>query len=194
MKSTAAILIPWAQTDWQAAGRYASRTAVAVNDRGSEQLQEWVRLLEEHRPVAIYAEPRDPARQTAEFLGRELKVKVKKSDHLEEISLGLWEGLTPEQLKKRFAKVYKQWRDDPNSVCPPEGEKINQGGQRVLAEVKRLARKHKGEAFGVVLGPLAFAAVRCLLEGLGYDALWGVAQDAPVKYFISPEHDSVATH
>lgn len=192
MTSTSAILIPWAQTDWQAAGRYATRTPVSVNARGQQQLEDWARLLREHRPVAVYSAGREPAWQTAEHLACQLKVKVRKSERLEEVGLGLWEGLTPDQLKKRFARVYRQWREDPSSVCPPEGENITQGGERVLAEIKRLARKHKGEVFGIVLGPLAFAAVRCLLEGLGYDSLWSIALDAPVKYFISLEQAPVA--
>ena len=41
----------------------------------------------------------------------------------------------------------------------------------------------------MVLGPLAFAAVRCYLEGKPYEALWQLASDQPLRYVLNTEAD-----
>lgn len=186
---TSAILIPRARTDWDAAGRYATRTPVAVNAEGKQQIEAWAQVVEPHHPVVIYAFEKGPSDETARGMAKIIATKAKKSQNLEEVSMGLWEGLTPEQLKKRFAKAYRQWKEDPASVRPPEGENLFNAGERLVKQIKKLAKKHHEECFGVVLGPLAFAAVRCVLDEKSYAELWDVCLDRPVKYFINLEAD-----
>jgi len=184
---TAAIIIPWAETDWQAAGRYATRTPVEVNERGTEQIAEWARLNIEQKPVAIYAHDKNPAESTAQALAKLLKTKFRKSDLLEEVALGLWEGLTPEQLKKRFPKAYKQWKEDPSSICPPEGEELDSAIERQMQGLRKIAGKHKGDCIAIVLGPLSFAGIRCELEEKSFKSLWNMETGEPVKYWLNLE-------
>ena len=188
---TSAILIPCAQTDWQAAGRFSSSTPLDVNEEGERQVEQWAAMLADHAPEAIYSSDRSPSDQTAKLLAKQLNTKTKKVAHLEEIGMGLWEGLTPEQLKQRFGKAYKQWKGDPSRVHPPEGEDLAAGAERLIAAFNQLARKHRNECFGVVLGRLSFAAMRCNLEEAGFDVFWKMASDQPVRYMISADEDKV---
>jgi broad specificity phosphatase PhoE len=184
---TSAILIPCAQTDWQAAGRFVSSTPVDVNEEGELQVEKWASMIIDHAPVAIYCSERSPSDQTARLLAERLNKKFKRLADLEEIGMGLWEGLTPQQLKKRFGKAHKQWKDDPSSVHPPEGEDLADGAERLLTVFNQLARKHSNECFGVVLGPLALPAMRCNLEEAGFEMFWKMASDQPVRYLISAD-------
>ena len=186
-----AILIPCAQTDWQAAGRFSSSTPVDINAEGEREIEQWASMIADHAPATIYYCDRSPSDQTARLLAKQLNTKAKKVAHLEEIGMGLWEGLTPEQLKKRFGKAYKQWKGDPSSVHPPEGEDLAAGAERLLAVFNQLARKHRNECFGVVLGRLSFPAMRCNLEQAGFDVFWKMASDQPVRYLVSADEDKV---
>ncbi len=186
---TSAILIPCAQTNWQAAGRFCSSTPVDVNEEGERQIEQWASMLADHAPATIYCSDRSPSDQTALLLAKQLNTKAKKVAQLREIGLGLWEGLTPDQLQKRFGKAYKQWKGDPSSVHPPEGEELAAGAERLLAAFNQLARKHTDECFGVVLGRLSFSATRCNLEDAGFDEFWQMASDQPVRYLIGAEKD-----
>ncbi len=188
---TSAILIPWAQTEWQAAGRFSSSTPVDVNEEGERQIEQWASMIADHAPATIYHCDRSPSDQTARLLAKQLNTRAKKVAHLEEIGMGLWEGLTPEQLKKRFGKAYKQWKGDPSSVHPPESEDLAAGAECLLEVFNQLARKHRNECFGVVLGRLSFPATRCNLEEAGFDMFWKMASDQPVRYLISAEEDKV---
>ncbi len=186
---TSAILIPWAQTDWQAAGRYACTTPVAINQQGEQQVEQWAAAVAAHDPVVIYGLGRNPSDQTARLIAEQLKTKTKAAAGLEEVSIGLWEGLTPDQMKKRFARTYRQWKEDPTSVCPPEGEELLAAGARLSSAFHKLTKKHEQGCFAVVLGPLALAALRCHLQGAGYERLWEMTANKPVKYVINVEQN-----
>lgn len=188
---TSAILVPWALTDWRSAGRHATRTPVEINEQGHQQVADWARVISQSAPQYIYALAKGPSQQTAQELAKYLKIKVRKTDKLDEVNLGLWEGLTPVQLKKRFPKVYKQWRDNPMSICPPEGEELGQAIDRLIGKIHKLATRHEGNCMAVVLGPLAFAALRCHLEDKPYDQMWQMPCDRPVKYWVDLSAEKV---
>jgi probable phosphoglycerate mutase len=76
----------------------------------------------------------------------------------------LWEGLTEERLKARFPKAYKRWKEDPSSVCPPEGEGIEAAAERMRKALRTVQRKAERAAVGLVLGPVACAIVHCELQ------------------------------
>ena len=65
------------------------------------------------------------------------------------------------------------------------------GAERLLAVFNQLARKHKNDCFGVVLGPLSFPATRCNLEEAGFGMFWKMVSDQPVRYLISADEDKV---
>lgn len=182
---TALILIPWAQNDWQSEQRLVSHTSVSVNTEGQRQVQQWIKLLQSQKPTTIYSTDKDPAAQTARQLAEALKIKHKKAADLQEVHLGLWEGLTTSQLKQRFSRTYKQWREDPPSIYPPEGEDLTSATQRLTAQIRKLTKKHEGSCFGAVLGPIAFSAIRCNLENKGLQQLWNISADQPVRYALN---------
>ena len=186
---TSVILIPWAQTDWQAVGRYASTTPVAVNEHGEQQISRWAEVIAPHDPAVVYCVRRNPSDQTAHGISGRLKIKMKIASGLEEVNMGLWEGLTPEQKQRRFARSFRQWKEDPAGVRPPEGEDVVAAAERVANEFHRLARKHNDECLAIVLGPLALAALRCKLEDVGFEVFWDMDTDKPVKYLVNVENN-----
>src|SRR5262245_6586429 len=188
--TTSAIVIPWAQTDWQIAGRYATSTPISINDHGVQQIEAWARLIDRHHPAVIHGPDNGPGEQTASRLAEQVGAKVRRSPEFCEAALGLWEGLAPSELKKRFGRTYRQWREDPAAVCPPEGEPLARAVDRLMLEIKKQARKQIGGGLGVVLGPLSFAAVRCHLDGRTYAHVWEVPLDQPVRYFLDLDEDT----
>ena len=179
---TSVVLIPWAETDWQSAGRLAAATPLALNDRGQEQAQRWARELAACELAAIYRSDEKTAVQTATVLAEGTEVRAKPAPELKEVGLGLWEGLTETQIQQRFPKVAKLWEDRPASVCPPDGEDLAVASERVKKAIRKIASKHKSGAVGVVLGPLAFKLARCQLEGASLDEMRELTSSEPVWY------------
>ena len=179
-------LIGAGQTDWDAKGRMVGGADLPLNEHGHRQISELAKQLAGPGLGLAWlgVSPRQTVQETAAVLADALNVPVKTVKGLEEVDIGLWEGLTTEQIRQRYPKVYKQWTERPTSVCPPEGESVAVAADRLMAAIERLAAKSKGRAVGVVLGRLAIAVVRCRLAGEGLDNLWSKVDTEPCWYCV----------
>ena len=96
------------------------------------------------------------AQQTAHLIAEKLGVKIRKLEGMQNVNHGLWQGMAVEDVRRKQPKVYRQWQEQPENVCPPEGEMISDAEQRIVAAMSRLLRRHKDGVIGVVLAePLA---------------------------------------
>lgn len=170
---TRLVLIPTAQTDWQAQGRLIGDADLPLNEIGHRQAIADAQAVAAFRPAAIYCGAEQAAKQTASIIAHELRLRARTAKLLRELDLGHWEGLTVAGFSDRFPKVFRQWRDDPRSIEPPEGEAIPVAATRLAKGLQRIIkRREEDEAVVLVLGPFAAAILRCELEDHGYDRFW----------------------
>ena len=145
-------------TDFDAAPeadrRLVGRLDLPPNERGEEQNAELVDLVRGLHLTFLLCGAGGPGEECAADLADRLNLSVKVRDDLCNLDQGLWEGLTVEDVNRRYPKLAKAWHDRPESVCPPEGESVGDA----LARVRKVLSKplKKGRAFGVVAAdPLA---------------------------------------
>jgi len=182
---TSIVLVPWGSTDWGEAGRLSARTPLTLNAHGARQAAKWANELAGRELSAVYCAAEATSRQVAEVLSRRAEVKLKTLDGLEEVDVGLWEGLTPKQIEVRYPKVFKMWMDNPSVVCPPDGELLGDAADRLIAAVHRVTKKTRGATAAIVLGPLALAAIRSKLEHGHADHLHSMKSSDPVWYRVA---------
>src|SRR5437868_771071 len=87
----------------------------------------WARWRFPRPPPAInhiYASPCRSARQTAELLAADHKLKVKTINELQNLDHGLWHGKLVDEVRVSQPKVFRQLQDHPETVCPPQGEPV----------------------------------------------------------------------
>jgi len=177
---TRLILIRAAQTDWQAQGRLVGDTDLTLNAVGRQQAAADRRAVAETGAQGIHCGTEEATRQTAAIVAEALGLKPKASKDFREMNLGHWEGLTVEDFRERFAKVYRQWRSDPLSVEPPEGESVLAVAARQEKGLEKILRRNGGATLVLVLGGFAYAVARCHFEDGGYIHFW--------DYVDSEEH------
>lgn len=182
------LTIPWAATDWSCQGRLTAETSLPISDDGRTQAVLWRDSIGDQPVATLYASKELTSMQTAEALLNGSKTRIKEVAELHEISVGLWEGLSDEQLRSRFPKVYKRWMDDPASVCPPQGEPLDEARDRLMDAVGKLTRKSQ-ERRAVVLGPLACAVVRCSLESISLEHTRDMNISEPIWYNVHREDE-----
>jgi broad specificity phosphatase PhoE len=150
------VLIRPGATDYDCDERIQGALDIPLNRQG---LTEVARTFDELCPLqieAFYASPCESAMHTAEILAKDLGVRFKKVDRLQNVNLGLWQGLKIGDVRHKQPKVYRQWQEQPENVCPPEGEMIEQADERITAAMTKLLRKHWGGVIGLVVPePLA---------------------------------------
>jgi probable phosphoglycerate mutase len=176
------VLIPVGQTAWEHEGRLAGAADLPLDATGERQVEALGRQLAERGIKIVFASENQTAQQTGRSLAESLGVSLRKAKGLEEVDVGLWEGLTADQLRQRYPRVYKQWVERPASVQLPQGEDLQAAARRLADALVRISVRTKVPCVGVVLGRLAMGLLRCQLEGLGLDNLWQKMDDEATWY------------
>lgn len=158
------ILIHPGSTDYDEQGRIQGNLDIPLNEHGGEEVAELCRRLRGSRIERIYCAACVSAAQTAEALGNALGAKVKVLKKLVNLDHGLWQGMRVEELKLKFPSVYRQYLDQPESVCPPAGETVGDARQRVEDTVRWLLRQHRDGVVGLVTPEPLCRLVRCTLK------------------------------
>ena len=162
------VLIRPGSTDYDVQGRIQGSLDIPLNEQG---LAEVVQTVEQLRGKAvamemIYAPATQPPLQTAAVIAKAFGIKLKKIERLQNLHQGLWQGMLVEDVRHKQPKVYRQWQEQPENVCPPEGEMLSAADDRVRTAVAKLLKRHKEGVIGLVLPePLMSLARRFITHG-----------------------------
>jgi broad specificity phosphatase PhoE len=113
---------------------------------------------------ALYCGPCENVIRTAEIVGKTLGIRPKRIDEFRNLDQGLWQGLQIDEIKRRNTKLFRQWIDDPETICPPQGETMEEAMDRIKAAFKPLLRRHHDEAIGLVVGEPLARMIGCYLK------------------------------
>ena len=120
---------------------YGQTAGIDLDDRGRAQAE---RLAERFAPVkltAIYSSPLERCVQTVEPLAAAQRLSVLPTPELIEMDAGSWTGRTLPQLRR--TKLWKTVQESPSTFRFPDGEAFVDAQRRAVAEVERIARRHR---------------------------------------------------
>jgi broad specificity phosphatase PhoE len=173
------VLIRPGSTDYDAQRRIQGNLDVPLNSAGTDEV---ARMVEELRAAnlaidVVYAPECQPALQTAKIIADALGVKFRVLEQMENVNLGLWQGMLIDEARVKQPKVYRQWQEQPEHVCPPEGEMLGEADQRVHAAMTRILKRHKEGTIAIVVSePLATLVRRFVDHGELGDLWKAIAQ------------------
>ncbi len=166
MEHTRVVLIRHAQSESNAAAICECRGDSPLTARGKGQAARLARRLESQFPTAsaLYSSPLGRARQTAEIIGRRLKLPVERLGDLREIHVGRWEGLP-------LSEVDLMPLHENADFTFHGGESPRQFSTRAAQAVRQLVEDHPGETvLAVGHGTVLAGAIAFLL---GKEPLFG---------------------
>jgi broad specificity phosphatase PhoE len=162
---TRVLLIPAAPTPWDAEGRLGGNPMLPLSTDGEIALRESLKKVPDALN-AIYAFTNNQAcEQAAKLVAHHFKLRIRNSDFLEPISMGLWQGLTRDELRFRYPTVFPQWEENPLSVNPPEGESLEAAEVRFREGLRKILKRNRDTTFALVLRPLSQQIVLGVLRG-----------------------------
>jgi len=137
------------ETDWNRERRFQGHADPPLNELGRQQAHELAEALAGSDIAAVYASPLARARETAEIVAAALELPVETRAALREVDVGSWQGLTRDEVEERFPEGFRRWLDNFDHGWE-DGESYDELGQRVVADLLRLAARHPGERILVV--------------------------------------------
>lgn len=177
-ESTRLILIPAGKTDWADQRRVQGDMDLPLNEEGITQAQQWSSELAGSGISVLYCGTTGPTRETAERIGKALKLKPKHDEELDEVNLGLWQGMRVEEIQQKHPSVFKLWMHHPEQVEPPSGESLGTGRDRVERAIERIVQKNRPKSVGIVLGRISFALVIAHREGGQPGRVWEILKQS----------------
>jgi broad specificity phosphatase PhoE len=165
---TQVVLIRPGATVYDEQNRVQGVLDIPLSERGRAEVAQLAEALVETGVgtvlAALYCGPGESVVRTAEAVGKALGLRPKRIDELRNLDQGLWQGLQLDEIKRRNLKVFRQWLDDPVTVCPPQGETVEDALERIKAALRPLIRRHQDEAIGLVVGEPIGQLIACHLR------------------------------
>ena len=159
-------------------GRFLGQRDVALTSTGRRELPAlWMKCS--RFPVrAIYSSDLRRARETAEFVARNFGLDVNVRPQLREMHFGRWEGLSWDQISRRFPRLAWLWIERFPRQAIPGAEPLHQFRRRIAAELREIVAANQGQCALVVThaGVIRFTLGKVL--GLPAPNLFRLVQDS----------------
>ncbi|HUB07706.1 MAG TPA: histidine phosphatase family protein [Myxococcales bacterium] len=155
------------QTEGAREGRFCGDIDVPLEPSGHAMAQALARHYATTEWRAIYASPRQRARDTAQPLADRVGLPLQIDDDLREISYGAWEGLREAEVAATQPAAFQAWQADPGHRAPPGGETGFAIAERALRAVDAVrARFPEGGNVCVVSHKATIRVLVCALFGI----------------------------
>jgi len=166
------ILVRHGETIWNRQRKYQGQSDVPLTNEGRLQAKTLSERLKNEKIDVIYASDLDRTMETAKILARYHGRKVMPATLMRELSFGIWEGMTYDEIIQKWPQEYKMWQADPYNKKPPDGETLSELCERVSKFLMETAKKYPDSRILVVTHAGPIRAILSVLLNLKQDFFW----------------------
>ncbi len=128
-------------------GRRIDSPLAPLGVRQAERARDW---LASQSVRQCYSSPLLRAVQTADIIAAPHGLAVQTIPALTECDVGVWEGLTWDEIRERDAEACRRFEEDPGLHGYPGGESYRRVAERVVPIFEQLLECHVGNGLVVV--------------------------------------------
>src|SRR3989344_3486967 len=132
---------------------------LGLSMKGVRQARKLAVALKNENVEVIHSSRFKRAVQTAEIINKFHNVPLLKEKALNEMSYGIFEGMTIDEIKDRYPQSFKEWRKNEFGYAFPKGDSLSSLKQRLGVFIESILNKKKdamivahGEVSRVLLG------------------------------------------
>lgn len=164
------------ETQWNREELFRGRKDIPLNETGRKQAED-IGLYFSNRPVnQIVSSPLARACQTAESISKKTGVSTDTMEEFIDISFGIWEGLTLQEVGEGFPFDFAIWKTSPEKLRIEKAETLAMVGDRVSAGLAKVTSGRKGTIVIVTHRVICKILVLHAL-GLGNKHFWAMKYD-----------------
>ena len=167
---TELILIRHGETAWNRERRMQGQTDTPLSDVGRAQAEAVGQRLARHRFAALYSSDLARAWDTAAAIARASGHEIRREPALRERTFGVFEGLTYDEMARRYPAEHARFSARDPEYAVPGGESPRQFFERTLACMEGIAAAHAGECVVVVTHGLVLDTLYRAARGMPLDA------------------------
>ena len=142
---------------------YAGWSDEPLTERGVRQAEKAGELLKDKGIDALYCSPLRRAVQTAEIIGGIIGKTPILEKNFKEMRLGLWEGLSEDEIESRYPEEWGIWNTRPAELRLDGRETLEALQERVLKGVRRRSSEVGGQRSGKAVVVTHVAIIRVIV-------------------------------
>ncbi len=165
-------------TIFDEAGRIKGSLDIPLSPEGIEQAKQLSHTLQSIKMDCLYVAPCLSAQDTADRIADRNFCRQRTLDCLRNLDHGLWQGKLVSEVKRLQPTFYRQFQENPASVCPPGGETLPSAVQRVRDTLNKLSQKHEGGRIGFLAPEPMASIIQVCLVGGRFGDIWKLQRDS----------------
>ena len=172
------ILIRHGQTEWNRSERFRGHADVPLDKIGLMQADATgKRIAAQWKPDAVYAGPLSRTFNTAEAMARSTSLTVQIEPDLIDVDCGDWQGLTPDEVSRRWPTEFQAYLHSPGKFRFPGGEALEMARLRAMKCVDGLIARYPGQTMVLVSHTALNRLILLSALGLDSSSFWRIRQD-----------------
>jgi len=130
--------------------RYVGQMDVELNETGKQQFEKLSSRLFTEQIDRIFSSDLNRTIESAEIIGNRLEIINEPISEFREIDLGVWEGLTLEEIEKNFPEDLAKRSENIKDFRVTNGESFSDVNKRVIPKLKNIIENNVGKRILVV--------------------------------------------
>ena len=165
-------LIRHGQTDWNKAGKIQGSCDIELNANGLMQAEALCRKFkEENTPITrIYTSKQKRAYQTAALLSKATNLEMIAMEGLQEVNLGLWEGLSWSEVRDQYPTEYEAWYHNRRYDKSHNGESYQEVVERATNAIHTIIKENNND-IAIVTHNAVIMCLQCYLTDTPFEEM-----------------------
>lgn len=138
------------ETDWNVTKRIQGQTDIPLNETGLGQALAMALNATHYNFSAIYSSDLSRAFETAKMVAERRGLEVRTLPHLRERHYGIFQGITADEVAKRYPEAYANYKARDPDYDFETGESMVRFAGRVSEVIDDLARHHSGQTIAAI--------------------------------------------
>nr|WP_207719940.1 histidine phosphatase family protein [Clostridium algidicarnis] len=162
------------ETKWNIEGRMQGFKNSDLTQRGISDARSLGESLKDIDFDCIYSSPLGRALDTAKYIRQDDNTKIILDDSLKELNLGLWEGMTHEEIKEKYPIQYNNFREHPESFESQGGESFLELIKRVEKGLNNIIKDENHENILIITHTCVIKAISIIVKGNDVKDFWNL--------------------
>jgi len=150
MKYTRLYLCRHGEVNGDGIRRYNGHRDVDITETGIRQMFALKERLKDAPIATIYSSDLIRTVKGAEIIGESHRAPKISKYEFRERNVGVWEGMSFEEIERVYPKEWRAWLDDIVHFAPPDGESLLDVKKRVIPALREALEHNKGREITLV--------------------------------------------
>ena len=129
---------------------YKGRIDIPLSRTGVVRMEKAAAFLTAFTIDRVFTSTLSRSVESGRIVAGSQRLEIEIDSAFDEVSFGVWEGLTFDEIRERYPREHAMWIEDPGTYPPPEGESFETARRRSMPRLTEIIEECKGQTVAVV--------------------------------------------